>query len=390
MDLAGISADRGMRPVLILDEPWREDFARWTRDADAVIMGAVPNSSLTPADSYEKTRRAIRLLESVNPELLQLKYGSKFDAPAALDVGSSIDAAMDETDESFTIALPDFPADGEMTSDLRVAYLQAQTRRKVGLLSHADVIQGVERTRQRVAQLRTGGVEIAIVDCCSEEDLQNVCNAFSDLRLITGCAALANHLPVSWPESAPISPQRRMGGRGFLVVAGSCSPVTRHQNAWLTHHHAIAITLEAANLAAGSMPDSVLTPICEELACGGTCILQTSTDIESVHEYFREQNRSESEIGETIARSLAAFVRDVISLITPEGLIVAGGQTASILSQVLGFGALAVGPSIEPGIPVCVTLSDSALPFVIKSGDAGTEHFYRHAIQAMKRLEYLA
>lgn len=389
MHLAGISANRGMRPVLLLDEPWHEDFTRWTSEADAVIIDTPAHSHPSRA-AYEKTRRAIRLLGTIDPQLLQVKYGSNFDPSAAHGIACSIDAAMDETDEPFTIALPSCSVKNDIPSGARVAYLQAETKRKVGLLAHPDVAQGEARIRQKVAQLRTDGVEIAVVDCTSEQDLPNVCAAVSDLRLITGSAGLACHLPASWQESSPVYPQRRAGGRGMLIVAGSCSPVTRQQNTWLTHHNAIAITLQASNLAAGTMPDSALTPLCEELASGGTCILQTSTDVESVHDYFRAQNKSEHEIGESIARCLATFVRDVLSFITPEGLIVAGEQTADILSQVLGFGALAAGPTIEPGIPVCVTLSGSSLPVVLKSGNAGSEHFYRHAIETIRSLEYLA
>ncbi len=410
-DLAGMLADRGMRAVLLMDEPWREDFDRWTRDADAVVMGTASRSASSAA-AYEGTLRAVRLLKTIDPQFLQVKYCSTFDSTSQGNIGCSIDAAMDETDEQFTVALPAFPVNGRTTymgyhfvgqqllsdSPMRnhplnpmsnpnlVAHLQSQTKRRVGLASYPDVKQGAARIRDRLAQLRTDGVEIAMIDCTSEEDLRNICDSISDMRLVTGSSALAMHLPLSWTGSKPVYPKRRSGGRGFLVVAGSCSPATQRQNAWLAAHGAVVITLEALDLADGSMPNSVLTPVCEELAAGGTCLLQTSTDTDRVHEYFRAQNRTEMEAGEKIARSLATFVRDVMSLILPEGLIVAGGETASVLSRVLGFGALAAGPNIEPGIPVCVTLA--GLPVVLKSGNFGSESFYRRAIETIRGLEY--
>lgn len=384
--LAGMLADRGMRPILILDEPWREDFARWTRDADAVVIATASRFGKSDA-AYEETRRAIRLLETFNPPLLHVNYSSALYS-TNVDIGSSIDAAMDETHQEFTVALPDVSAGTHhMNPDDMVAHLQGQTKRRVGRVSPSNVEQGVTSIRQHLARLREAGVEIAMLDFASERDLQNICEAISELRLITGSSALAKHLPMSWVPSKPVYPRRGRGGRGFLVVADSDSPVTHSQNAWLAARDAVTIALDSMNLASGVIPDSVLTPICEELASGGTCLLQTSGNPHTLHEYLHQQNKSESEARESIARSLATFVRDVMSLITPQGLIVAGAHTATILSRVLGFGALAVGPSIEPGIPVCATLSGSALPVVLKPGNAGSESFYGQAIETIRGLE---
>lgn len=385
-DLAGMLADRGMRPILVMAEPWHGDFLKWTRDADAVVI-ATPSRFDTGDIAYEETRRAIRLLQSVDPALLHIKYSSTLGS-AESDIGSSIDAAMDETHQEFTVALPDFPVHPESRDSL-LAQLQGQTKRRVAVASRLDTAQGVAGIRQRLAHLHATGVEIAILDFASEDDLPIVCEAISDLRLVTGSSVLASRLPTSWAPLTPVYPQRRNGGRGFLVVAGSDSPVTRSQNEWLAAHHAVAITLDALNLAMGILPDSVLTPISEELASGGTCLLHASADSEILHDYLRQQNKSVGDAKQSIARSLASFVRDLMSFVTPEGLIVAGSHTASILSHLLGFGALAVGPNIEPGIPVCVTLSGSALPVVLKSGSRGTETFYQKAIETIRSLEYL-
>ena len=383
-ELAGMLADRGMRPILILDELWRADFETWTRDADAVVFSTA--SRTAPRDvAFENTRRAIRLLESIDPQVLQVSYSST--APADSNYGSSIDAAMDETHEEFTVALPHVSSSGQSTAAHLLAQLQTHSKRRAELVSSSSIVQGPARIRELLARLRANGIEIAILDFASEENLPGICEAISDLHLVTGSPALARYLPSSWTRTAPVYPQRRVAGRGFLVVAGSNSPVTRSQNAWLASHHAVAITLDAMNLATGTMPDSVITPISEELASGGTCLLQMSLDTQRVHDSFREQNKTASQAEEAIARNLATFVRDIMRLINPEGLIVAGSETAAILARLLGFGALAVGPTIEPGIPVCVTLSESTLPVVLKPGELGTETFYHHALNAIRSLE---
>ncbi len=414
-DLAGTLAERGMRAVLVIDEPSQEDFSRWTKNADAVVIGTA-SRSIEPGVAYNKTRRAVQLLRELQPEILQIKYCSTFDSTAAGNIGPSIDAAMDETGESFTVALPALPVNGRttymgyhfvgrqllsdspmkdhplnpMTNPNLVAHLQSQTKRRVGLLAYPDVGEGPSRIRQSLNQLRAEGVAIAILDCVSNKDLRSICEAIGELPLITGSSAPGMWLPLSWPEARPrpILSQSRKSGRGFLVVAGSYSEATRRQNEWLASQDAAVVTLDALELAC-TAELSVPAAINESLAAGRTCLLRVSRDQERVHSYFRAQNKTEVQAGELIARGLAAVVRGVLRIASPEGLIIAGGETSGIISRTLAFGALRVGPPIEPGVPVCVTFTDPALPVVFKSGNFGSEYFYGRAMNAIRNLDVI-
>ena len=58
-----------------------------------------------------------------------------------------------------------------MTDPNLLRVLAAQTRRKVGLIDHAVVARGSAAIRERIAALRAEGVEIAIVDAVSNDDL---------------------------------------------------------------------------------------------------------------------------------------------------------------------------------------------------------------------------
>jgi uncharacterized protein YgbK (DUF1537 family) len=235
--------------------------------------------------------------------------------------------------------------------------------------------------------LRTEGYEIAILDCVTNEDLWSICGAISGLSLITGSSAPAMHLPLSWQRTDPQPVVCRNGetGRGFLVVAGSYSEATRRQNDWLASQDVLIVTLDALELS-GSAEPSAPAMITESLAAGRTCLLTVSRDRERVQEYFRAQGKTEIEAGERIARGLAQVVRSVLSAISPKGLIIAGGETSSIISRTLGFRALRVGPNIEPGVPVCVTLTNPVLPVVFKSGNFGSEYFYGMAMNAIRNL----
>lgn len=411
-DLAGMLAERGMRAVLIIDEPSAEDFERWTSEADGVVIGTA-SRSVEPGVAYRRTRKAVQSLKSLHPQVLQVKYCSTFDSTATGNIGPSIDAAMDETGETFTVALPALPVNrrttymgyhfvgqqllsdspmkdhplNPMTNANLVTHLQSQTKRRVGALTYPDAGMGPARIHQRLNELCAEGVEIAILDCTSNEDLWSICGAIGTLPFITGSSAPGMCLPLSWQQTAPQPIVWRDGksGRGFLVVAGSYSEATQRQNAWLASQDVVVVTLDALELA-GSAESSLPAIICESLAGGRTCLLQVSRDRERVHEYFRAQSKTEIEAGERIAHGLAEVVRGVLGVVSPEGLIIAGGETSSIISRALGFRALRVGPNIEPGVPVCVTLTEPALPVVFKSGNFGSEYFYGRAMNTIRNL----
>lgn len=78
-DLAGMLAEQGLHTLLVLDLPSLEEFAGWTRGYQAVVM-AEATRNLAPAAAYERTRAAIRLVQTLNPRFFQLKYCSTFDS----------------------------------------------------------------------------------------------------------------------------------------------------------------------------------------------------------------------------------------------------------------------------------------------------------------------
>jgi 3-dehydrotetronate 4-kinase len=420
-DLAGMLAGQGLRSILAIDLPSRELLAEWAADCDAVILG-VGSRAASPAVAYARMREGVRLLDGLHPRVLQIKYCSTFDSTAEGNIGQSIDAAMDELGESFTVALPALPVNGRTTymgyhfvhqrllsdSPMRhhpltpmtdpdlVAHLQSQTRRKVGLAPHSIVSQGAERLRDHLNALRKSGESIAVIDCTSDADLSIIGQAILDLRLITGSSAPAMVLPSAWKREgwwepaagASLLPARRSRGRGFLIVAGSCSQATLRQNESLVASGVRAIQLDAVDLASNECLESAI--ICEaagELAQGLPCLLRTATtpeDVDRVHQWARATGHTQTEAGCRIAERLATIAREIIQRSAPEGLIIAGGETSGALCRTLRMGALRVGANIEPGVPLCVSLGIPSLPVVLKSGNFGSVNFYEKAIAAIQ------
>jgi uncharacterized protein YgbK (DUF1537 family) len=323
--------------------------------------------------------------------------------------------------EDFTIALPALPVNGRttymgyhfvhgqllsespmrfhpinpMTDSNLVTHLGRQTKKRIGLAPHAKVRAGSMALREYLRSQQADGVQIVIVDWISERDLEISCTAIAELPLITGSSAPAMHLPSAWQEKGwwrpakqeALLPPFKLSGRGILIASGSCSEATRQQNAWLESCGCLTLTLDALELASVEQAWSpeVSTAI-SALQQGRTCLIKTSTDTDRVHRHFKQQNQTEIEIGERIVQSFAAVVREIVNACQPEGLILAGGETSSTISRVLELKALRIGPNIEPGVPVCLSIGRLAFPVVLKSGNFGSEDFYGRAIDAIRGL----
>ena len=259
-----------------------------------------------------------------------------------------------------------------------VSHLQSQTKRRVGLAAHRV-------TCLKLDALRAEGVEIAVLDCIDDDDLRRVCEAIAHLPLISGRSAPAMKLPEIWRREGWWTPVARKsrhvqsGGRGFLVVAGSCSEATRRQNEWFAAQGAECVVCDPIALVAGAR-----FPV---IPAGRDRLVRTASsaaDIERVGKWATEQGLTSSAAGLRIAYALGQLVMRWVEECPPEGLIVAGGETSSAICRALRFGALEVGSNIEPGVPLSYPLSGSRLTLVLKSGNFGGVDFYGKAIDAIK------
>ncbi len=420
-DLAGMLAGHGLRCVLLIDHVSEQRLAEWAADCDAIVLG-VGSRAVSPADAYARMRAGVRLLATLRPRTLQVKHCSTFDSTADGNIGQSIDAAMDETGETFTVALPALPVNGRttymghhfvhqqllsdspmrnhpltpMTNSNLVEHLQSQTARRVGLAPYPVVSAGANRLRDHLAQLRREGVQIALIDCLQDADLATIGEAIHDLPLISGSSAPALALPPVWLKSgwqprpqAPLLDPGTRDGRGILIAAGSCSRATREQNEWSERSGIVSALVDPLDLARGISVEQSTRLAIQELAAGRTCLLRTLNgdgDVARVHRWVREANLSDTDAGCRIAFTFAALAKRIVDEVEPEGLIVAGGETSGAIARTLGFGALRVGANIEPGVPLCVAMGARQCPVVLKSGNFGNPDFYQRAIAAIRAL----
>ena len=215
-DLANNLVRNGMRVAQTIGVPQRS----LDQDFDAVVV-ALKSRNLDSEEAISQSLKALDWLRTQGAQQSYFKYCSTFDSTPRGNIGQVTEALMDALDTDFTIATPAFPDNGRsvfkgylfvgdvllsesgmrdhpltpMTDPNLVRVLQAQCKKKVGLISYQSVLAGAQAVTDRIAELRAQNVSIAIVDAVSNEDLYRIAPALKNLPLLTGGSGVAIGLP---------------------------------------------------------------------------------------------------------------------------------------------------------------------------------------------------
>lgn len=272
-----------------------------------------------------------------------------------------------------------------MTDSNLVRVLQAQTRRKVGLIRYDTVAGGAAAIRDRIALLRRQGVAMAIVDAVSDADLVRIAEACSDLPLVTAGSGvglgIAQHYRnaglLQSTESAAVMPA--VAGHA-AAISGSCSVATNAQvSAWLQSRPGFRI--DPLRIASGAdLAAEAIAWALPQLAVEPVLIYATSdaTSVKAAQALLGVEYA-----GQLVETTLASIARTLVSNGVRK-LVVAGGETAGAVVQALNVSALRIGPQIDPGVPW--TLSQGEPPGVprlalaLKSGNFGAVDFFAKAL----------
>ena len=402
-DLANNLVRSGMRTVQTIGVPDRVPAF----DADAVVV-ALKSRTIEPGEAVAQSLVSLEGLRAAGCRQFYFKYCSTFDSTARGNIGPVTDALMDALGTDFSIACPAFPAAARtifrghlfvadqllsesgmqhhpltpMTDANLVRVLQAQSRRKVGLLRYDTLAAGVAATRDAIARLRADGVGIAIVDATSDADLMTMGEAFAELPLVTAGSGLAIGLPQNFrrtgllPAQAP-EPQLPEVPGPAVVLSGSCSQATLGQVAhWCASRPAWRI--DPLRLARGEpVAAEAVRFALEAQARGETALVYASASPEEVRGIQQRLGRDEA--GALVERALA----EVAGRLRDEGtrrFVVAGGETSGAVVQALGVTALRIGPQIDPGVPWTETVDERPLALALKSGNFGAPDFFAKAL----------
>ena len=254
-DLANNLVRAGMRVVQTIGLP----DAPIPDDCNAVVI-ALKSRTIAPEQAVKQSLAALQWLKEQHVQQVYFKYCSTFDSwytgEVRGNIGPVTEALMQAMGCDFTIATPAFPDNQRtvfkghlfvgdqllsdsgmknhpltpMTDANLVHVLQAQCQRQVGLIDYRCVAKGVHAIAERITELKSQGISIAVVDALSNDDLHRLGPALADMPLVTAGSGVAIGLPINWGIQPAADSAKLPAARGQqAIISGSCSLATQGQ-----------------------------------------------------------------------------------------------------------------------------------------------------------------
>ncbi|MBK6927946.1 MAG: four-carbon acid sugar kinase family protein [Comamonadaceae bacterium] len=398
-DLANNLVRAGMRVVQTIGVP----DGPLDAEVDAVVV-ALKSRTVAPSDAVAQSLDALAWLQAQGAQQIYFKYCSTFDSTAQGNIGPVTEALMDALQTDFSIATPAFPDNGRtvfkghlfvgevllnesgmqnhpltpMTDPNLVRVMQAQTRRKVGLIDHKAVAQGEAAIRARIDALRAQGVGVAIVDAVSNDDLLRLGSALKGMPLVTGGSGVAIGLPANFGLAPSLQASQLPTATGLqAVVSGSCSLATNRQVQHFIASGRPALSIDPLRIASGNdVAAEALAWAAPQLA-GGPVLFYSTADPGAVKTVQGQLGVEDA--GAMVERTLAEISRGLVGLGVRQ-LVLAGGETSGACVQALGIMQMKIGPQIDPGVPWCHAVTgNGSVHLTLKSGNFGTDDFFSKA-----------
>ncbi len=408
-DLANNLVRAGMRTVQTIGLP----NGPLDTPADAIVV-ALKSRTIAPEEAVAQSLAALRWLQAQGSRQIYFKYCSTFDSTPQGNIGPVADALLDALHgpgRGFSIACPAFPQNKRtvfkghlfagdvllnesgmqdhpltpMRDANLVRVLQAQTRRRVGLVAYDVVARGTAAIRERFAELQREGFGLAVVDALSDEDLLlRIGPALAGMPLVTAGSGIAIGLPQNWFTTGELAHSQQadalppaVGLRA--VISGSCSVAT---NAQVRAFPGPAFAIDPLALASGAdVAGEALAWAGSRVADGPVLVYATAAP-EAVK--ATQARLGTAQAGALVEATLSQIARGLVEQGVRQ-LLVAGGETSGAVVQALGVQQIAIGAQIDPGVPWTAGRDGSGrlLHLALKSGNFGGPDFFTRAFERL-------
>jgi len=403
-DIAGLLARCGHRVNLRLGVP-----QHGSRDLAPFEVIALKCRNLPATEAVEQARAALTWLQDAGAKRFYWKYSSTFDSTPAGNIGPVSEALMADLEASQTLYCPSYPENGRsvymgnlfvgaqplaespmkdhpltpMRDSNLLRFLSPQVSGNVGLVNLNIVAKGADAIRTQLANLADLHISNIVTDAVCNDDLRAIAQACHDMPLLTGGSALAMMLPEIYhhtgllPESEQSERLPDLGD-SRLVLAGSCSAMTREQVAHYLES-ALGYHLDPRDLATEGT-DAVRAWLAKQNP-NSPKIIYATTAPEMVE-------KAQQELG---SHRAAVLIEDAIAQLAKDALkhginriVVAGGETSGAVTRSLAIDHMTIGSEIAPGVPWTHCKSKSKpLLLALKSGNFGQADFFSRAFREL-------
>lgn len=412
-DLANNLVRAGMRVVQTIGLP----DAPLPDDCNAVVI-ALKSRTIAPEQAVKQSLAALQWLKEQHVHQVYFKYCSTFDSwytgEVRGNIGPVTEALMQAMGCDFTIATPAFPDNQRtvfkghlfvgdqllsdsgmknhpltpMTDANLVHVLQAQCQRQVGLIDYRCVAKGVHAIADRITELKSQGISIAVVDALSNDDLLRLGPALADMPLVTAGSGVAIGLPSNWGIQPAADSAKLAAAQGQqAIISGSCSQATQGQVAHFVAQGGAAYQLDPLAWPSDTPPADIAAQVVNWATAhmaSSPVLVYSTADAEQVKSV--QAQRGTQHAGEHTEQVLAQVAQGLVQHGVSQ-LVVAGGETSGACVQALGISQLTIGAQIDPGVPWCYAPSRFALSgglhITLKSGNFGSADFFTKAFQSL-------
>ncbi|MEQ8708256.1 MAG: four-carbon acid sugar kinase family protein [Rhodospirillales bacterium] len=407
-DLALTLSRSGMRVVQTIGVP---ASVADIPDCEAVVV-ALKSRTIPAGEAVAQSLASLEVLLAAGAEQIFFKYCSTFDSTDDGNIGPVTEALMQRLGCDFTIACPAFPTNGRtifkghlfvgdqllsdspmqhhpltpMTDANLVSVLGRQMSGRVGLVAYDAVDAGAAKIAARFAELKAGGVAVAITDAISDRHLTETGQALDGMKLVTGGSGIAMGLPENFRRrgllaSGTASAFSPPEGRA-VYIAGSCSQATRRQIEVVQEAGIPSRRVDPFRVADGSETAATVTDWVLSNGGADPVLIYSSADPAEVGRAQEAFGRDKA--GALIEDLLAEVARGLVDAGISR-LVVAGGETSGAVVSALKVKSLQIGPEIDPGVPWTLSMGKPGVALALKSGNFGAEDFFTKASGMLDR-----
>lgn len=422
-DAASFFKKGGLQTILYNGIPSENNCGK---DGQAIVIALKTRTQETAAAVME-TLQAARWLRQQGVKQLFIKYCSTFDSTPEGNIGPIMDALLEEYQIPYTILCPALPVNGRVVRQGHL-YVNGVPLHESPMKNHpltpmwdSDIARLMEaQSRYSCMKLTVDQYGLpkaqlqAVMDAYGEthehfyvipdyereEDAKIIVELFADLPLLSGGSGILAELASASrlfadeedssetdalnADSTKLSAGAKAsvitettGDMPGIILAGSCSEMTRRQVGWAKEHGIEAMQIIPAKLLEGTQTLETLWEFVEQRKAAEV-LLYSSDSPEQVQKI---QAAGKERVAELLEETMAALAKKAVDA-GYKRIIIAGGETSGAVTRALSFDSYMIGESVAPGVPVMIPRNRKDIRLVLKSGNFGQEDFFLRALNA--------